>query len=91
MYANLYNKLKHKMKINYFKDMLESNKNSMNNIWAILKKAISKQCNKIHFSSTFTINNKQVSEKSKITDSFNNYFSNIGIVTSQNIPKAKQT
>ena len=33
MYANLYNKLKHKMKINYFKNMLESNKNSMNNIW----------------------------------------------------------
>ena len=43
MYVNLYNKLKHKIKINYFTDMLESNKNSMKNIWTILKKAIGKQ------------------------------------------------
>jgi len=74
-----------------FKDILESNKNSMKNIWTILKKAIGKQRNKLNISSTFPINNKQVSEKSEITDSFNNYFSNIGIVTSQNVPKAKQT
>jgi len=71
--------------------MLESNKNSMKNIWTILKKSIGKQRNKVNFPSTFTINNKQVSEKSEINDSFNNYFSNIGILTSQNIPKAKQT
>ncbi|KAK2148349.1 hypothetical protein LSH36_501g02010 [Paralvinella palmiformis] len=63
----------------------------MKNIWTILKKAIGKQRNKLNISSTFPINNKQVSEKSEITDSFNNYFSNIGIVTSQNVPKAKQT
>jgi len=92
MYVNLlYNKLKHKMKIKYFKDMLESNKNSMKNIWTILKKVIGKQRNVVNFPSTFPINNKQVSEKSEITDLFNNYFCNIGIVTSQNIPKAKQT
>jgi len=91
MYVHLNNKLKHKMKINYFMDMLESNKNSMKNIWAILKKAIGKQRNKVNFPSRFTINNKQVSEKNEITDSFNNCFSNIGIITSQNIPKAKQT
>jgi len=56
------------MKINYFTDMLESNKNNMKNIWTILKKAIGKQRNKLNFPSTFTINNKQVSEKSEITD-----------------------
>ena len=55
----------------------------------ILKQAICKQRNKLNISSTFPINNKQVSEKSEITNSFYNYFSNIGIVTSQNIPEAK--
>ena len=63
----------------------------MKTIWTILKKEIGKQRNKVHFPSIFTINNKQVSEKSEITDSFNNYFSNISIVTNQNIPKAKRT
>jgi len=57
------------MKINYFIDMLESNKNSMKNIWTILKKPIGKQHNKLNIPSTFTINNKQVFEKSEITDS----------------------
>jgi hypothetical protein len=71
--------------------MLESNKNNINNLWTILKQAIGKQRNKSNFPSTFTINNKQVSVKSEITESFNNYFSNIGIATSQNIPKSKQS
>jgi hypothetical protein len=91
MYVNLHNKLKRKMKINYFKDMLESNKNNMKHLWTILKQAIGKQRNKSNFPSTFTINNKQVSVKSEITESFNNYFSNISIATSQNIPKSKQS
>jgi hypothetical protein len=71
--------------------MLETNKNNMKNLWTILKQAIGKQRNKSNFPSTFTINNKQVSVKSEITESFNNYFSNIGIATSQNIPKSKQS
>ena len=37
------------------------------------------------------MHNTHIFEKSEITDSFNNYFSNISIVTNQNIPKAKQT
>jgi len=61
--------------------MLEWNKTSLKTIWAILKKAIGKQRNTVNFPSTFTINNKHLSEESEITDSLNNYFSNIGIVT----------
>ena len=56
MYVYIYNKLKHKMKINYFMDILESNKNSMNNIWTILKTAIVKQRNKVN---SLNINNKE--------------------------------
>ena len=70
--------------------MTESNKNNQKNLWTILNQAICKQCNKVNFTSTSTINNKQVSTKSEIAELFNNHFSNIGITTSKNIPKSKQ-
>ena len=56
----------------------------------ILKSAIGKQNDKSCFPQSFCIDNNIVSSKNKISESFNNYFSKIGITTSQNVPKSSK-
>jgi len=87
-FLNKYNKLKKIMKQTYFQNMLNMNKFNMKKTWQILRKAIGKENNKVEFPLTFNINNKQVSNKMEIAESFNNYFANIGKITSLNVPKS---
>jgi len=89
-YVNKYNKLKREMKKNYFINMLEVNKTNIKNTWQILKKAIGKTTTKTNFPQTFSIENEQISNKAQIAQSFNMYFSNIGKLTSQNVPQSKK-
>ena len=86
-YLNLYNKTKHAMKMRYFSEILDKNKHDMKKTWETLKMALGKINDKTNFPSTFKINKELVSDKSKIADSFNNYFSNIGKSTSESVPK----
>ena len=53
-----FNKIKRKAKINYFKTILEENKNNTKQIWKVLKKAIGKENNKKNFPQSFNIENK---------------------------------
>ena len=76
------------MKLAYFKNMLEQNKNNMKNTWDTLKKAIGKVNNKTSFPQSFIIENNHITDKPLIAESFNDYFSNIGKHTSQNVPKS---
>jgi hypothetical protein len=87
-YINCYNKVKKQMKKNYLQYSLEVNKHNMKNTWDILRKVIGKQNNKSNFPQTFLIDNKTVSDQSKIAEGFNNYFSKIGKSTSQNVPNS---
>ena len=79
------------MKIAYFNNKLVENKHNMKKTWETLKQALGKQNDKSSFPGTFLIDTEHVSDKSKIAESFNNYFSNIGISTSQSVPKSNQT
>ena len=54
-------------------------------MWSVLRTAISKQNNKCSFPPTFLINDAPTNERSQICESFNEYFSNIGLKTSQNV------
>jgi hypothetical protein len=42
---------------------------------------------KSSFLQIFQINNEKMSDRMKIAEAFNNYFSNIGKITNQNVPQ----
>ena len=88
-YINQFNQLKKIIKRNYFKRMLDMNKHNMKKTWQILNKAIGKQSDKSSFQQSFKIDNKNISNKKQIAESFNTYFATIGASTSQNVPKSK--
>ena len=73
-YNNMYNKLKRKTKSDYFTNKLELYKHDMKRMWTVLKEAIGKQNDKTSIPLTFNIDNKLVSNKHEIVNSFNNYF-----------------
>ena len=84
----MYNKLKRKTKSDYFTNKLELYKHDMKCMWIVLKEAIGKQNDKTSIPLTFNIDNKLVSNKREIVNSFNNYFSEIGLSTSENVPRS---
>jgi hypothetical protein len=78
-------------KTQYYSQLIEENKFNMKKMWQILNKTIGKHNEKSTFPSTFTINNKEVSDKTKIAEEFNKYFSEIGLKTGQNVPASPHT
>jgi hypothetical protein len=89
-YLKLFNKIKRKAKITYYKTILEENKNNIKQIWKVLKKAIGKENDKINLPNSFNIEKKAVSDKTEIADAFNNFFANIGYKVSHNVPSVKK-
>ncbi len=69
-FINLYNRLKRKMKKNYYYDMIEANKRDIKNTWIILKQAMGKTNNKSNFPNNFMINNELITDPSVIAESF---------------------
>ena len=88
-YNNTFNKLKRLMKIKYYYTVLEENKFNIKKSWSILKLAIGKRNDKSSLPHEFQLNNRPVSDKSKIANSFNQYFSNIGPETCNNVPPSR--
>ena len=82
----MYNKLKRKMKMIYFKTILEENKYNSKRCWSILKQAIGKTNDKSTYPPMFNINEIPISDKNEIAECFNNFFSKIGTQTSNNVP-----
>ena len=58
----------------------------MKKTWMILNKSIGKKKNRPEFPDFFNIQNENISDKTKISEAFNDYFSKIGLLTSQNDP-----
>ena len=52
----------------------------------ILNKSIGKKKNRPEFPDFFNIQNEKISDKTKISEAFNDYFSKIGLLTGQNVP-----
>ena len=74
------------MKLQYYTSVLSNNKTDTKTMWSILKEAIGKQNNKTSVATSFSINGINVTDKSQIANSFNDYFSQIGGNTSQMFP-----
>ena len=90
-YNNLYNKLARTMKSLYYRRTLEENKRNSKKTWSILKQALGKLNDKSTYPQTFSINNTPISDKVEIAEGFNNFFSNIGIQTSHNVPASNKS
>ncbi len=63
----------------------------MKKMWQILNKTIGKHNDKSTFPTSFIINDEQISDKPKIADEFNKYFSEIGHKTGQQVPASPHT
>ena len=87
-YTNMYNKIKKSMKKNYYHKLIDDNKHNIKETWNILKSVLTKKNDKSSFPQQFNINNINISDKSTIANSFKDFFSNIGKITSNNIAKA---
>ena len=58
----------------------------MKKTWSILSEVIGKKSDKSSFPQEFKIDNEILTDRAKISESFNNYFSTIGSKTGRNVP-----
>ena len=86
-HRNRHNKLKRKIKVDYFKNQINANKHNMKNTWKILRAAINKQNDESSFPQTFLINDTEQTDHNKIATAFNNFYTQIGKSTSENVPR----
>jgi hypothetical protein len=90
-YVKIFNKLKRRAKITYFKTSIDVNKQNVKQLWKILKQAIGKVNNKANLPRSFLVDNKTVTDEDAIAKSFNNFFSNIGFNISHNVPVSRKS
>ncbi len=90
-YRNNFNRIKRKMKYNYFNEKLEKYKQNTRETWKLLRELISKQKNKNTLTNSFIINGENETDPIKIANEFCDYFSEVGNELSKKIPKPKQT
>ena len=57
----------------------------MNKTWSILSDVIGKKSDKSSLPQEFNIDNEILTDRAKISESFNNYFSTIGSKTGRNV------
>jgi len=76
--SKIFNKLKRRAKIIYFKTSIDENKHNTKQLWKILKQAIGKENNKSNFPHSFIVENETVSDEDAIAKGFNTFFANIG-------------
>jgi len=77
-YVTLFNKLKRKVKISYYRTAIEDNRHNMKQMWKILNQAVNKKHNKANFPKSFNINNTPITDESRIAIASNQFFSTIG-------------
>ena len=85
-----YNKQKRITKNSYYRTMLDKNKHNIKQSWIILKQAMGKNNDKSSYPNQFLIENKNISDKQDIANSFNTFFSKIGAETSNNVPQTNK-
>ena len=83
-YTNLLTKLKTAAKKNYYECQLKSAANNPKNTWDILRELLSSKKRDMT-PSTLKFNNMLISDKVKITETFNNFFANVGHKISEGI------
>ena len=77
MYRNLYNRLIRTAKAAYYSEQIEQHRGNISKTWTILNKLLGKNHDKSN-PQIFNIKNIQTEDKSKISNAFCSYFTDIG-------------
>ena len=87
---NTYNKILKKSireaKKTYFYNSFKKYNGDIKNTWGVIKNILNKNRENKSFPHYFKINGKNITNKTDIADSFNNFFTNIGLNLAQQIP-----
>ena len=90
IYRNLYNRLIRIAKATHYSEQIEQHRGNISKTWKILNKLLGKNHDKSN-PQIFNINNIQTEDKSKISDAFCSYFTDIGNQCAASIgPSSKQ-
>ena len=69
----------------YYKEQFELNSNDLKKSWEVIKNIISKEDKCATKNKAFLINNMYISDNNTISNSFNNYFINVGSSLAKNM------
>jgi len=86
----LYKRIQRRTKATYYENILQENKHNIKKTWNILKRLIGKTNDKSGLPNTFQVNNTPINDRQETSEAFNNFFSKIGLQTSQNVPKVNK-
>ena len=89
-YKNKLNSLIRRLDIQYYKNLIEMNKNNIRKSWQVIKEIINK--NKTSNQQTaFKVNDRLTEDKDKIANGFNKFFVEIGPTLEKNCPTSEES
>ena len=71
----------------YYKCLLETNKNNLKKTWSIIRSVIN-NCKPSKLNESFLYNNSVITDKNEVSNKFNDYFVNVGKTLAAQIPKS---
>ena len=77
-YVKEFNKLKERAKINFYSNKIIANEKDLKKLWSTMKDIISKNKPKNTYPKNIIINGKTITDKKKISEEFNSFFTNVG-------------
>lgn len=77
-YRNILTKVIKKAKYSYYRKLAQQNLKDPKKIWNIIKEATNEQRSRSEINNLLDSENREITDKQKITEEFNKYFSNVG-------------
>ena len=78
-YKNLFEKFKKNSKRSYYQDKLKKCEGNIKSTWKIMKEIFGKaKINQRNLPKQLAINNKKITDKTEIANTFNEFFANVG-------------
>ena len=86
-YKNKLTTILRKTEKEYYKCLLETNKNNLKKTWSIIRSVIN-NCKPSKSNESFLYNNSIITDKNEVSNEFNDYFVNVGKTLAAQIPKS---
>ena len=86
-YKNKLTTILRKTEKEYYKCLLETNKNNLKKTWSIIRSVIN-NCKPSKLNESFLYNNSIITNKNEVSNKFNDYFVNVGKTLAAQIPKS---
>ena len=91
MYNNIFNKLRRKLKRQYFNDALLKYRHDVKSTWDLLREAMGTKKTKVCFPDEICTNSDIITDKKQIAEEFNNFFINISSNIHSRLPNHNST